>query len=116
MKIQFNHKAESMCESLGLPRERITEIKDALYNKATTEDSSFNSKSDLIEQVINELNIVDPAELFVLGTVFGVMDYFQDQKVNVSDEIKTMIESSDVSPMLNVDKFKKAMKDGEQDF
>lgn len=121
MKIQFNHKADNLSDSLNLPKERIKEIKNVLYNKATGNNSSFISKSDLIEQVMNELNITKPAELFVLGTVFGVMDYLQHEKDNLKEmkeQATKAIANIDkgVSPILDLDKFKKEMKDGEQDF
>lgn len=119
MKIQFNHNKNSLSGSLNLPKGRITEIKDILRKLGSK--GNYNSKSELIEQVINKANLIEPAELFVLGTIFGVMDYMYTN-TNDDDEFEeqvkdtvTVIETNR-SSILKVDKFKKEMRNGDGEF
>lgn len=122
MKIQFNHNKDSLGGSLNLPQGRIIEIKDSIFNRATKDNTTWSTKSELIEQVIDDLNLIKPAELFVLGTIFGVMDYMQAKKDNDNGEFKEQMQDAIMnmgagrSPILKLDKFKKEMRNGEQEF
>jgi len=122
MKIQFNHNEDSLSGSLNLPQGRIIEIKDSIFDRATKDNTTWSTKSELIEQVIDDLNLIKPAELFVLGTIFGVMDYIQVKKDNDSGEFKEQMQDAIMnmeagrSPILKLDKFKKEMRNGEQEF
>ena len=121
MKIQFNHNADSLSGSLNLPKGRIKEIKEGLFDRATKDNTTWSTKSELIEQVIDELNLIEPAELFVLGTIFGVMDYMREERDNSSDFEEHMKDAimnmgAGRSPILKLDKFEKEMKNGKEEF
>tara|TARA_R100001244_G_scaffold68988_1_gene56487 strand:- start:4025 stop:4378 length:354 start_codon:yes stop_codon:yes gene_type:complete len=117
MKIQFDHNKNSLSGSLNLPKGRITEIKDTLRELGS--EGNYDSKSELIEQVINEANLIEPAELFVLGTIFGVMDYMYtntNDDGEFEEQVKDTVIKANRSSILKIDKFKKEMRNGDGEF
>jgi len=121
MKIQFNHNANSLSDSLNMSVERIKEIRDSVYDQVS-DSNSYNCKSELLEHIINTLNLVKPEEIFILGTIFGVLDYMNKENHENEDKYQEYLKDAaanmekGVSPVLKLDKFAKEMRDGEEEF
>jgi|10_taG_2_1085330.scaffolds.fasta_scaffold07495_9 hypothetical protein len=122
MKIQFDHDAESFGDSIGVPKKRMKEMKQTLQQLGFKPSSGlYGSKSKLIEEVIEKMNIIDANELFLLGSIFGVMDFLIQNDYDdgrTQDRIDTMAKrfAKGESPVLKIDTFKEEMKNGKEDF
>ena len=73
MAIEFNHSSDSYIESFGVSEQRSEEMRD-IFSKHIPKLMELGTKSMMVETMVALIQPVNDAELFVLGSMFGLHD------------------------------------------
>tara|TARA_R100000152_G_C6635605_1_gene81839 strand:+ start:167 stop:511 length:345 start_codon:yes stop_codon:yes gene_type:complete len=114
MSINFKSNQKNFGDSIGLSERRMHEISNAFKVKITdpNAEGKYQTKSELLEEIVKEVEITTSAEYFMLGTIYGswlAADYTKREKTQ--EDV-----SFSHNKVLNKEAFVEVMKRDGDDF